>query len=203
MFHPPLSPPLRVADPSREPGAHQWLCLVLLRRANTARPPHAWLASYARLPSETDYDLDYDLRRLWSEAQETLARMPDETQSSGESKVGTVATAALARARQHRPSPSNRRPANVPLSMQRQWIHASPDPMLYHGSPNGSPDGSPDDVGEREIVDEEDVTEEEGMLLSSSSFDATGRPGGISRLNEYLTTDQHSASPTEKTTFVI
>ena len=32
---------------------------------------------------ETDYELDYDLRRLWREAQETLARMPDEVDEDG------------------------------------------------------------------------------------------------------------------------
>ena len=61
---------------------------------------------------ETDYDLDYDLRRLWEEAEETLSRMVDDEGDAHDVKA--VAMRAMAEANASRRRGGNGAPANAP-----------------------------------------------------------------------------------------
>ena len=99
--------------------------IVLITSVNTLRR----LALAMTNPfgdDETDYELDYDLRRLWSEAQQTMQRMPEDDQmdqtiapprevrhrsASGEHAGGwrrrpLIATAESALCGQRRPPPA-------------------------------------------------------------------------------------------------
>lgn len=144
------------------------------------------------LRSETDYDLDYDLRRLWREAKQTLERMPEEQEGSiSASGVSSVAHQALARARQKCKSPPTRT-AGLPF-IQQEWSRPLPSLATYGSTPSASSSrrihGLGDDTEENEAMDEST----EGVLLKTSLNTA----GGISRLNEMLTSpDQGVADRT-------
>ena len=143
--------------------------------------------------SETDYDLDYDLRRLWREAKQTLERMPEEEEEEegcrSASGVNSVAHQALARARQMKQKGAPSRTAGSPF-MRQKWSRPLPAPAPDGSSPSSCSryrnHGFGNGAEENGALNEST----EGALLNNSF----GAAGGISRLNEMLTSSDQDAA---------